>query len=115
MAVLPGVSPHGYVYRLSKVFDQYPAAKVGVTQLDLSVLGYHKYKLNCDIEARHLPVLHYFVPQMEFFTRKSHLSMPVTDAYDVLYKNQGRNRWTYLVSRFAVCLGVAICMGAGLL
>ena len=101
--LLPGVSPHGYMYRLSNVFDQYPRAKVGVSQLELSVLGYHKFRLNCDIEARHLPVLHWFVPNMEFFVPKSNLQQPNFDTFSIFYKRH-KNRWTFLISRFLFML-----------
>ena len=107
--LLPGTSPYGYVYRLSNVFDEYPEAKVGSCMLDVTFLGYHKYKLAAAIQTKHLPILHWFAPNMELFTPKSNLVCPRRDVWGHFYENVKSTRYAFFISRTVMlCSIVAV-------
>jgi hypothetical protein len=109
-----GLSPDGYMYRLSKVYDKFPEAKVGRKRFDVSVLGDFSYTLVGDIQNKHVPMLHWFCPNYEMEIPQANLCNPRADQYSHIYGQLKKGQiWGFLISRLVVMGSVVMVIWAG--
>ena len=94
-ALLPGVSPGGYVYRLSAAFDRYPKAVLGRTAMVLSTIGKKKFSLDTIVPLGYLPTLHWYSPNFSLHWYSLHwyshnLVNPRMESHELVIHPHGR-------------------------
>lgn len=98
--LLPGISPLGYVYRLSDVFDKHGGASVGEATLGVNTIGGFRYDLPAKVKLKHVPTLHWFCPNYQLTCDKSALVCPrVEDAKMVYHGAKEDARFNFLLER----------------
>eukprot|EP00392_Amoebophrya_sp_AT5.2_P008688 g8716.t1 len=107
----PGVSPNGFVYRLSDVFEEHPHAVVGETRLVITAKGGYQFTLPSTIHLRQLSTLQWHCPDAILAVPKRNLVAPQIDADELYYTGQSEfQRYNFILSRFLILIAIYVIM-----
>eukprot|EP00746_Dinoflagellata_sp_MGD_P166666 gnl/MRDRNA2_/MRDRNA2_96722_c0_seq1.p1 gnl/MRDRNA2_/MRDRNA2_96722_c0~~gnl/MRDRNA2_/MRDRNA2_96722_c0_seq1.p1 ORF type:complete len:2714 (+),score=646.15 gnl/MRDRNA2_/MRDRNA2_96722_c0_seq1:62-8143(+) len=110
--ILPGVSPDGYAYRLSPIFQKYPDAKLGSKMFRVAANtsgGPCFYNIVGEFHVDHVPTLHWYAPDYEMNVGVRQLQLSKRDMWAALYgRAKDGQRMNFLVSRLLQLISVTM-------
>ncbi|CAD7925760.1 unnamed protein product [Amoebophrya sp. A120] len=105
----PGVSPNGYVYRLSDVFEAHADAAVGETLMTITTVGGCVFYLPSTLTLGLLNTMHWHCPNTMLAVPKRNLVAPQYDADELYYLGQAEyQRYNFIVSRLLILVAIYV-------